>query len=374
MGRRLADEQEMPAHRPNRLADRLAGVEVVAQIDGMEPCVGRAVGGEPTSRRHALAVLLVVPVLRHNDLWLQRNDPAMARRPRRRGPQRMEIFGGAAAAFARRAARTMQLRRAVIFRAVECDQHMMPQPTKSRETAASFQHFERMGKMRIEAFRLHRVQHIPNMVVAWDLTHPKQRLAVRATMAVPVRQVPLMGQKRRALHASQPVREPSDLKGVKIRIQPGAVFSASFRACGAIPVVMDLSEVYIGISQKTVGGVELPVLSIVSSKIYEGTKFAGLTNHVYNAGALMASKVKFDRLEAAHRNAIRDAAAEIQPLWRATVAEKTQEGRAFCAQKGMQIDDTNFAAFRAAMAPVYDEFRDKIGAELVSQVMKAVAA
>ena len=174
--------------------------------------------------------------------------------------------------------------------------------------------------------------------------------------------------------ASQPVREPSDLKGVKIRIQPGAVFAASFRACGAIPVVMDLSEVYIGISQKTVGGVELPFLAIVSSKLYEVTKFAGLTNHVYNAGALMASKARFDRLEAAHQKAIREAAAEIQPLWRATVAQKTEEGRAFCAQKGMQIDATNFPAFRTAMAPVYDEFRDRIGAGLVSQVMKAVQA
>jgi len=174
--------------------------------------------------------------------------------------------------------------------------------------------------------------------------------------------------------ASQPIREPSDLKGLKVRIQPGAVFAASFRACGAIPVVMDLSEVYIGISQKTVGGVELPFLAIVSSKIYEVTKFAGLTHHVYNAGALMASKVKFDRLDAAHRSAIREAAAEIQPVWRDTVAQKTDEGRAFCVQKGMQIDATNFAAFRAAMAPVYDEFRDKIGADLVAQVMKAVQA
>ena len=172
--------------------------------------------------------------------------------------------------------------------------------------------------------------------------------------------------------ASQPVREPADLKGLKIRIQPGAVFAASFRACGAIPVVMDLSEVYIGVAQKTVGGVELPFLAIVSSKIYEVTRFAGLTNHVYNAGALMASKAKFDRLDAPHRAAIREAAAEIQPIWRAMVAQKTEEGRAFCAQKGMQIDDTNFAAFRTAMAPVYDAFRDRIGADLVSQVMKAV--
>ena len=172
--------------------------------------------------------------------------------------------------------------------------------------------------------------------------------------------------------AGQAVREPSDLKGLKIRIQPGTVFAASFRACGAIPVVMDLSEVYIGIAQKTVGGVELPFLATVSSKIYEVTRFTGLTNHVYNAGVLMASKAKFDRLEPAHRNAIREAAAEIRPVWRTTVARKTEEDRAFCALKGMQIDDTNFAAFRAATAPVYDAFRDKIGADLVSQVIKAV--
>jgi TRAP-type transport system periplasmic protein len=174
--------------------------------------------------------------------------------------------------------------------------------------------------------------------------------------------------------ASQAVREPADLKGLKIRIQPGAVFAASFRACGAVPVVLDLSEVYIGLSQKTVSGVELPFLAIVSSKLYEVTKYVGLTNHVYNAGALMASKVKFDRLEQAHQKAIREAAAEIQPVWRETVAQKTEEGRQFCASRGMQIDATNFTAFHAVMTPVYDEFRDRIGADLVQQVLKATQA
>src|ERR1700690_491920 len=80
MGRRLADEQEMPARRPHRLADRLAGVEIVAEIDGIEPGIAWAMSGEPASRRHALAALLVVPILRHDELRLQRDDPAMARR------------------------------------------------------------------------------------------------------------------------------------------------------------------------------------------------------------------------------------------------------------------------------------------------------
>jgi len=35
------------------------------------------------------------------------------------------------------------------------------------------------------------------------------------------------------------------------------MFAARFKAAGAIRVVMDLSEVYIGISQKTLGGVSL---------------------------------------------------------------------------------------------------------------------
>jgi TRAP-type C4-dicarboxylate transport system substrate-binding protein len=134
---------------------------------------------------------------------------------------------------------------------------------------------------------------------------------------------------------------------------------------------MDLSEVYIGVSQKTVAGLELPFLAVVSSKIYEVVKHAGLTNHVYNAGAIMASKVKFDTLDPAFQKAIRETAQETSSTWRSTVAAKTIENRKFCESKGMTITETNYGAFHAAMAPVYDDFRDKIGADLVQKVLKA---
>lgn len=60
--------QEIPARGLHRLTNRLAGAEVVAEKDGIEPCIALAVSGEPASRRHALAILLVVPVLRDNEL------------------------------------------------------------------------------------------------------------------------------------------------------------------------------------------------------------------------------------------------------------------------------------------------------------------
>lgn len=171
-----------------------------------------------------------------------------------------------------------------------------------------------------------------------------------------------------------PVREPADLQGIKIRIQPGAVFAATFKALGAVPVVLDIAEVYLALSQKTVGAVELPFLAVRSQKLYEVTKNAGLTNHVYNAGAFMASKRKFDALDPAYQNAIRQAAHEIQPFWRQLVTSKSVEDQKFCEAHGVSVTKTDYPAFRKAVEPVYSQFRESIGAQLVDDVLHATTA
>ncbi len=173
---------------------------------------------------------------------------------------------------------------------------------------------------------------------------------------------------------STPIREPADLKGIKIRIQPGAVFAASFKACGAVPVVMDLSEVYIGMSQKTVGGFELPFLAVVSSKLYEVTKYVGLTNHVYNAGALMARKSGSTSLSRHTRKRSarpRPKSSRSGARWWRRSRKRTRNS---ANRRGCKSTRPTIKAFHAPMAPVYVEFRDKIGADLVAQVMKATQA
>jgi len=59
-------------------ADRLAGEQVVAQIDRLQPGVASAVTLQPAPNRPALAVLLVVTVLRHDEFRLQRHHPVGA--------------------------------------------------------------------------------------------------------------------------------------------------------------------------------------------------------------------------------------------------------------------------------------------------------
>ena len=170
------------------------------------------------------------------------------------------------------------------------------------------------------------------------------------------------------------IRRPEDMSGLKFRIQPGAVFAAMFKAVGAVPVVIDLAELYIAISQGTVNGYELPFLAVISSKLVEVTKYVALTNHVYNGGAFMASKVRFDSLAPKDREVIRETVKEMQPVWRKLVVDKSLENRKQCEQRGLAINEIDYPAFRKAMDPVYAEFRPKIGAEFADRVIKAASA
>jgi TRAP-type transport system periplasmic protein len=173
---------------------------------------------------------------------------------------------------------------------------------------------------------------------------------------------------------TRPIRGPQDMNGVKIRIQPGAVFAAMFKAVGAVPIVIDLAELYIALSQGTVNGYELPFLAVISTKLVEVTKYVALTNHVYNGGVFMASKLRFDGLSPKEREVIRATVKETQPAWRKLVAEKSLDNRKECEQRGLAINEIDYPAFRKAMEPVYTEFRPKIGAEFADRVIKAASA
>lgn len=168
------------------------------------------------------------------------------------------------------------------------------------------------------------------------------------------------------------VTTPADLNGVKIRIQAGPVFAATFKAVGAIPVVLDAQDVYIALSQRTVGAVEFPFLAYITNKTYEVAKNVAKTYHVYNAGALMVSKVRLDSMSPADQQLIRSAGAAQTSYWRSTVAQADTEYEKFSLQNGVKITKTNYNAFRDAMSPVYAEFKPKYP-ELFNKVVAASA-
>jgi TRAP-type C4-dicarboxylate transport system substrate-binding protein len=149
------------------------------------------------------------------------------------------------------------------------------------------------------------------------------------------------------------------MKGLKVRIQPAPVFAAMVKALGAIPVALDGSEVYLGLSQNTVGAVEFPMPTAVTFKVFEVTKYLVLTKHVYNAGALMVSQARWNQLTPDEQKAFQEAATAVLPWWRETIAKRSDEALTFLQQHGMQKVDVDFRAFQEKMKPVYEQFTPK---------------
>ena len=166
--------------------------------------------------------------------------------------------------------------------------------------------------------------------------------------------------------------KPEDMKGLKIRVQPGPIFSGTYRALGANPIAIDLSEVYLALSQKTIEAIELPIVALPAAKFYEVVKVVNLTNHVYNAGVMMVSKRKFDALSPDLKEKLRSASADLSKDWRKTIADKTGETAEFLKTQGLTINEVDRAAYRKASEGVYTEFRDKIGGALYDAVIKQV--
>jgi TRAP-type C4-dicarboxylate transport system substrate-binding protein len=168
------------------------------------------------------------------------------------------------------------------------------------------------------------------------------------------------------------VPEPADIKGLKIRVQPGAIFAAMFRTLNANPIAIDLTEVYLALSQRTIEAIETPMISVAAGKHDEVVRTINTTNHVYNVGVLMASKAKFDALPENARSAIRAAAKDMTADWRTTIATASDETAERFKAKGLAIVQADQDAYRKQVEPVYKQFRDTIGPDLVDSVLKEV--
>jgi TRAP-type C4-dicarboxylate transport system substrate-binding protein len=97
------------------------------------------------------------------------------------------------------------------------------------------------------------------------------------------------------------------------------------------------------------------------------------TNHVYNVGVMMASKRKFDALDKKYQDALRQAAVEMTPDWRSTIGQASAQAEKTVTAKGVKIIEVDRAAYRKAVEPVYQQFRNTIGTELMDAVLAAAS-
>lgn len=159
---------------------------------------------------------------------------------------------------------------------------------------------------------------------------------------------------RNVTNSKHAVNTPDDVKGLKIRTMESPTHLAIWRALGANPTPMAW-PITTQLQQGVLDGQENPIAVISAAKLNEvGQKYLSLTRHVYSALVIVGSKAWMDKLPAADRKVMFEAARTASLAGRRFIREKEASQLAGLKAAGMQVNEKpDYAAFRARTQPIY---------------------
>jgi C4-dicarboxylate-binding protein DctP len=177
--------------------------------------------------------------------------------------------------------------------------------------------------------------------------------------------------------ANKPLHVPADFRSLKMRIQSSKVLDAQFRAVGANPQVLAFSEVYQALQTGVVDGTENTPSNIYTQKMHEVQKHLTVSNHGYIGYAVIVNKNFWDKLPADIRTELEGALKEATKYTN-TIAQQENEQALEAIKKAgnttvYALTPAEKAAWRKAMAPVYQQMESRVGKETIQALTKASA-
>jgi len=159
--------------------------------------------------------------------------------------------------------------------------------------------------------------------------------------------------KRHVTSGTKAVNTVADMQGFKLRIPEVDTFRAMAEAWGARPTPLNISELYLALSQGAVDGQENPLPTIQSNKFYEVQKHLVLTGHIITP-----------RLVVVNENAWKGMAEKDREVLRASVATHgaTQDNEILGQES--KLVDTFKAGGMNVIQPDLDSFRRPVLASL----------
>ena len=163
----------------------------------------------------------------------------------------------------------------------------------------------------------------------------------------------------RHMTANKPIREPSDMKGVKVRVTNN-LRGQVFAAYGALPGPLSMSELYGALRQGVFDAQENPISTIYGSRLYEVQSHISLTSHVWSYNIVSASSKFLQSLSADQRTVFDETLAEAMTWLKQAVATEMDDLAAKMKKESkVEIIPANVAAFRDIALPIVEAFAAK---------------
>jgi tripartite ATP-independent transporter DctP family solute receptor len=167
----------------------------------------------------------------------------------------------------------------------------------------------------------------------------------------------------------RPINVPKDLQDIKLRTPKGEWRVKMFKAYGANPTPMALSEVFVALQTGVIDGQENPFTQIYSQNFHEVQKYLSLSGHVYTPAYLLTGKKIWDGLPADVQEILKSTAVGMQE-WVYETAEKMETDLLDKMKGSVEINEVDKQAFVDASDSIYQEFGTKVpgGKELIDKV------
>ncbi len=187
---------------------------------------------------------------------------------------------------------------------------------------------------------------------------------------------------REISNSKHAIKTPADLKGLKIRVVGSPLFLDTFSALGANPTQMSWADAQPAMASGAVDGQENPVSVYMAAKLQSvGQKHMTMWGYINDPLIFVVNKDIWNSWTPADREIVKQAAIdsgkEQMAIARKGMIEADKPLLKELSGLGVtvtQLSATEREAFVKATRPVYDKWKNQIGASLVDTAEKSIAA
>jgi tripartite ATP-independent transporter DctP family solute receptor len=169
------------------------------------------------------------------------------------------------------------------------------------------------------------------------------------------------------------VREPADLKGLKVRVPPSDMFVSLVRSLGANPTPLSYGEIFSSLQTKLIDGAENNWTSFQTSRHFEVARFWAQSEHSYSPEAVLMSKRRYQKLSKQQQELVRAAAVQSVPYMRKLWDDSEMRARAAVEKAGVTVTQVNRVAFQKVAAPLLASYMKDPQLLRIYQEIRAVA-
>ncbi len=178
----------------------------------------------------------------------------------------------------------------------------------------------------------------------------------------------------RGIATNKPLTCIDDIKDMKIRVASCALHLDGLKAIGANPMAINWSEMYTGLQQGTVDGMEAPSRVCVGNAIQDVCPYFFDCGWVMDPGVVTVNKGFYEGLSEEDRKLFDETFAEALQWEIETVQAENEEALKDLSEKYnvtvTKQTEEDRAKFVEAMQPVYDAFEESVGKEYLDLFRK----